>query len=138
MSLVKYNPSLSPLLGEFRDFFDIFEAFDPMASPVSNIRGPRVHTDNVDGSHVITVATPGVSKEDLKVDIGDGRISVSFDHDASENSSFRFQKSFSRSWTLPKDVKSEGIEANYENGILTVVIPKSDETIPVARRIEIG
>ena len=138
MSLVKYNPSLSPLFGEFRDFFDIFDTFDPLTRPSSRITGPRANVDNADGKHVITMATPGVSKEDLKVDISDGRVSVSFDQESCENSNHRFQKSFSRTWNLPKDVNVEAIDAEYENGILTVTIPKNDETVPVARRIKIS
>ena len=138
MSLVKYNPSLSPLFEPVRDFFDIFDAFDPIHRPTTRITGPRVNVDNADGKHVITMATPGVSKEDLKVDIGDGRVSVSFDQESCENSNHRFQKSFSRTWNLPKDVNVEAIDAAYENGILTVIIPKNEETVPVARRIKIN
>ena len=135
MSLVKYNTNLSPLLG---DFFDIFDAFDPITRPVSNVSNPKAFVDSQERQHVITMSTPGISREDLNVDIGDGRITISFDHKSSENSNFRFQKSFTRSWSLPKDVKAEGIEANYENGILSVVIPKNEKTTPVARRITIG
>ena len=138
MSLVKYNPNLSPLFGEFQDFFDIFDTFDPMVRSSTRITNPKVDVDNVDGKHIITMATPGVSKDDLKVDIGDGRISVSFDQESCENSNHRFQKSFSRSWNLPKDVNVEAIDAAYENGILTVTLPKNKETGPVARRIEIS
>ena len=50
---------------------------------------------------------------------------------------FSYQ-SFTRSFTLPEIADGERIEANYENGILRIVIPKKDEAKPKpARMIEI-
>ena len=49
MSLVKYNTNLSPLLG---DFFDIFDAFDPITRPVSNVSSPKAFVDSQEGQHV--------------------------------------------------------------------------------------
>jgi HSP20 family protein len=42
---------------------------------------------------------------------------------------------FERSFVLPRDVRSDAIEASYENGVLSVVLPKREEAKP--RRVEI-
>lgn len=47
-------------------------------------------------------------------------------------------QSFKRSFSLPENVDTEGITANYENGILKVVLPKQVVEQPAVRTIEIG
>ena len=49
-----------------------------------------------------------------------------------------FQRSFKKSWTLPKDVDVDSINADYTNGLLAVTIPKKTPSAPPQRRIEIG
>ena len=43
---------------------------------------------------------------------------------------------FSQDYNLPKDITNAGIKANYENGVLTVVIPKSSESKAQEVKIE--
>ena len=138
MSLVKYNPSIQPLFDRFEDIFDIFDAFDPIRRPAPSFTGPKTNVENTGGNHIITMATPGVPREDLKVDIGEGRITISFDQESGENSNNWFQKSFTRSWNLPKDVNLDAIDAAYDNGVLKITVPKNEKTVPSARRIEIN
>tara|TARA_R110002020_G_scaffold109500_1_gene253372 strand:- start:59 stop:472 length:414 start_codon:yes stop_codon:yes gene_type:complete len=137
MSLIKYNPNLSPLLGNFEDLFSIFDVLDPMTRPVQNAAGPRTNVQNLEDKHLIELATPGVEKEELNIDVNDGRLTISFEQ-KDNTESRRFQRTFKRSWTLPKGVDTESINADYTNGVLAVSIPKiAPATIP-QRRIEIG
>ena len=137
MSLVKYNPNIQPLFNRFEDIFDIFDAFDPISRPTHSLSGPKTNVENIDGKHIISIATPGIDKDDLKVDIGDGRISISYDQESGDGSNSWIQKSFARSWNLPKNVNIDAISAAYDNGVLRVTVPKNEETVPIARRIEI-
>ena len=137
MSLIKHNPNIQPLFNRFEDIFDIFDAFDPLHRPAPSLTGPKTNVENVDGNHIITMATPGISKADLKVDIDDGRITISFDQESCENSNYRFQKSFSRSWNLPKGVNLDAIDASYDNGVLSVTVPTASTPSPT-RRLEIN
>ncbi len=89
MSLIKYNPGLSPLFEPFEDLFGVFDALDPMHRPRPSINKP-------------------------------------------------FQRSFTQSWTLPKNVDVEKVDAQYVNGVLTVSIPKREPAAPSARRIAIA
>tara|TARA_R110002074_G_C12088514_1_gene623703 strand:- start:19 stop:438 length:420 start_codon:yes stop_codon:yes gene_type:complete len=139
MSLVKYNPSLSPLLNRVEDIFDLFDVFDPMHRPRPNVTGPRTNIENLEGKHVIELATPGIAKEDLVIDLSDGRLSISYDEDDSAHTNtFSFQRSFTRSWTLPKNVDIEKVDAQYTDGVLSITVPKSEPNVPSKRRVAIA
>tara|TARA_R100000234_G_C4929708_1_gene147927 strand:+ start:205 stop:642 length:438 start_codon:yes stop_codon:yes gene_type:complete len=137
MSLIKYNPSLSPLFDNFDDIMSIFDAFDPMTRPVQSVTGPKTRVQNLEDKHLIELATPGVEKDQLVIDIDDGRLSISFDQKAGDANGV-FQRSFKKSWTLPKDVDVENINADYTNGLLAVTIPKKTPDARPQRRIEIA
>ena len=137
MSLIKYNPSLSPLFDNFDDIMSIFDAFDPMTRPVQSVTGPKTRVQNLEDKHLIELATPGVEKDDLVIDINEGRLTISLEQkESGEN--YAFQRAFKRSWTLPKDVEVEKIDAEYTNGVLAVSIPKREPAAPSTRRIEIA
>lgn len=137
MSLIKYNPSLSPLFDNFDDLFNVFDALDPMTRPVRSVSGPRTNVQNLEDKHLIELATPGVEKDDLVIDINEGRLTISLEQKESGNN-YSFQRAFKRSWTLPKDVDVDSINADYANGVLAVSIPKKSPTTPSQRRIEIS
>ena len=142
MSLIRYNPTLSPtrhasIDSLFDDFKDIFDVFDPMKPRISAM-GPRTNMEALDSKHVITLATPGVSREDIKVDIENNRLTISFDQENSENSNYRFQNSFEKSWSLGDNVDLDSIKADYSDGVLIVEVPKTEKATPSARRIEIN
>ena len=136
MSLIKYNPNLSPLFSNFDDLLSIFDTFDPMTRPVQSVTGPRTNVQNLEDKHLIELATPGVEKEELNIDIDDGRLTVSFSQKEGGEDHI-FQRTFKRSWTLPKDVDLESINADYKNGVLAVTIPKKTPAALPQRRIEI-
>jgi len=137
MSLIKYNPNLSPLFNNFDDLLSIFDAFDPMTRPVQSVTGPRTNIQNLEDKHLIELATPGVGKEELNIDIDDGRLTVSFRQEEGDEK-HSFQRAFKRSWTLPKDVDVDNINADYADGVLAVSIPKIAPETPPHRRIQIG
>ena len=53
MSLIKYNPGLSPLFEPFEDLFGVFDALDPMHLPRPSINKPRANIENHDDKHII-------------------------------------------------------------------------------------
>ena len=138
MSLIKYDHSLSPLFNNFDDLFNVFDSFDPMLRPRQSITGPRANVQNLQDKHVIEVATPGIPKEELLVDVNDGRLSISYSEGEASQESFSFQRSFQRSWTLPKDVDLEAVNAEYTNGVLTVTVPKVTPAVPTSRQIVVN
>ena len=72
---------------------------------------------------------PGVSREDINVEVVDGYLTIEAARKSKEGEreeSFRF----SRSVSLPDSVRADGVAAAYENGVLTVTLPKKEEAKP--------
>ncbi|MEM7581938.1 MAG: Hsp20/alpha crystallin family protein [Acidobacteriota bacterium] len=94
---------------------------------------PAVDIRETDGAFVATADLPGLTKEDIDVSIEDNVLTVSGERkfeDASDNGTFRRVEraygTFRRSFTLPRGVDSSKVEAKFENGVLTLDIPKSE------------
>nr|MBP6610047.1 Hsp20/alpha crystallin family protein [Paludibacter sp.] len=95
----------------------------------------------------VELAAPGFEKADFKIELNRNLLTISSDKklETETNEGEVFTKrefsyqSFSRSFTLPQIADGDRIEANYANGILTVIIPKREEAKPKpARTIEIN
>ena len=96
---------------------------------------------------MVEVAAPGFEKGDFKIELNLNTLSISSEKKVENETregevftkrEFSYQ-SFSRSFTLPQIADGDRIEANYQNGILTVLIPKREEAKPKpARMIEIN
>ena len=104
---------------------------------------PRVDLAETEDGYLIHLDVPGMSKEDLDINFHENALTVRGERKAEEASEQRnyvrverAYGSFYRSFTLPKAIKHEGIEANYQDGVLTVRVPKAEESKP--RRIEVA
>ncbi|VBB46898.1 Heat shock protein Hsp20 [uncultured Paludibacter sp.] len=140
MSLVRF--SQTPW---FDRFFDNGELMDWSNKNYSktNTTLPSVNVKENENEYQIEVAVPGFDKKDFKIEVHNDVLSIS--SEKKENSEekdengrytkreFSYQ-SFCRSFTLPHTVDGEKIEANYDKGILNVVIPKREEAKPKAPR----
>jgi HSP20 family protein len=100
---------------------------------------PAIELRTASDKTVLVAELPGVKKEDLKLTVEDGTLTLSGirpEHEMPEKSRWLrnelWRGSFSRSIELPHDVKTEAITASLENGILTVELPKADAVRPVA------
>jgi HSP20 family protein len=94
---------------------------------------PAVNISEKAGNFSIEVSAPGLKKENFKIEAENGVLRISCEHKEEANEEgktftrreFRYG-SFSRSFTLPENVNVEGIGARYENGILSIEIPKKE------------
>ncbi|RLD50088.1 MAG: Hsp20/alpha crystallin family protein, partial [Bacteroidetes bacterium] len=86
------------------------------------------------------MAAPGLEKKDFKIELFGDTLSISsekkLENEMKINEDEQFTKkefsyqSFSRSFTLPNTVDEDKIKAKYDNGILSVFIPKKEEAKP--------
>jgi len=145
--LIRFSPTqdIRRMQNEFERLFgSVFPAVrneDPDAETA--VWAPRVDLVENEESYLIHVDLPGLSKDDVNVNYHEGVLSISGDRRAEEyeekDNCVRLERSygrFYRSFTLPKTVKHDAIEATYENGVLSVRVPKAEESKP--RRITIG
>lgn len=94
----------------------------------------RARMDVVDKgeSYLITVELPGVKKEDIDVSVEGARVAITaetrYETPVKEGEkllhSERFAGSYARSFELPTEVTESGAEAVFENGVLTLTLPK--------------
>jgi len=99
---------------------------------------PEIKTNVVatDKDYRIDIVIPGLSKEDINLEVSDTTIIIS--HEAKkESDNIMSYKSFQRSWSLPKNTNPKNINAEYNQGILSVIIPKPDAEVPITHRIDI-
>jgi HSP20 family protein len=95
---------------------------------------PAVNIAENDEQYELHVSAPGLAKEDFKINLENDTLTVSSEkkEEKEENKKNFTRKefyhgSFSRSFTLPQTIDRENISAQYENGILNVVLPKKEE-----------
>jgi HSP20 family protein len=86
---------------------------------------------------------PGLSEDDVNVEIQDGVLTISGERREEEEETRegyrRVERAFgrfTRSISLPDGINPDEVQANFENGVLTVRIPKPQESEP--RRVQIG
>ncbi len=125
----------SPIFDEFfRDFFGR-PAWMPSAlldTGVSMIERARMDVVDTGSSYEIAVDLPGVKKEDINVSIDGSRVLISAESKVEKTQknggriiyAERSSASFARTFELPLEVTEVGAEARYENGVLTLTLPK--------------
>ena len=118
----------------FEDFFKPWnEWFDNGGLWGKVMRMPAVNvTDNKD-NFLVSVAAPGMKKNDFKIDIDGDMLTISCEkEETKEEKEKKYTRkeynysSFSRSFTLPDNVTRSKIEATYEDGVLHLRLPKSE------------
>ena len=104
---------------------------------------PPVDLVEAEDHFLLKADLPGLSEEDVSVEVQDGALTISgersAEHETSERGWYRIERSFGsfhRSLTLPDGVDPEGISAKFDRGVLEVRIPKPEERKP--RRVEIS
>ncbi len=134
--LVKRSDLLPKFPSFFSDFFD--KEFADWANSnysLTNTTIPAVNIKETKDDFLVTMAVPGMSKKDFKIDLTDNVLTISSERkDEKEEKDEYYTKkeysyqSFSRAFTLPKDVVDDDkITAKYENGELLLTIPKKEE-----------
>lgn len=146
--LTPYNRRSNGIAGR-NDFFDmrsIFDNFfdDPFRSAFFGSGNPiKADIRETEKEYIIDAEMPGVRKEDIKLDLRDDTLTISVEHNEEVNEEkenyIRKERrfgSFSRSFYV-ENVKHEDVSAKYNDGILTVNIPKAEAGKERKRKIEI-
>lgn len=144
MTVARLNPHLLDRLPEtYGTLVDKFfnEGLNSKRN-LSNFR-PQVDAFETEKDFQIQVALPGFKKEDINLNFEEGKLTISgerkFDTE-NKTSKYYFIETnygtFSRSFFLPENIQEAGIEAQFENGILLVTVPKDEKKV-IKRQIEV-
>ncbi|HNR19300.1 MAG TPA: Hsp20/alpha crystallin family protein [Bacteroidia bacterium] len=143
MSLVKRNNAVwgfSPMMSDFFGADDL--TFDRLWN---KDMVPAVNIAENEKQFEIEFASPGFKKDDFKISVDNGMITVSAERkEEKEEKKKTYTRqeysynSFSRTFTLPDNAKEDDIKASYENGVLKLDIAKKALTVSKAKEIAIG
>lgn len=147
MALIRWEPAreVSTLQSEMNRLFNTF--FDtPTAGAGAPQRWvPAMDLRETDGHYVVSVDLPGVSPDDVKVELDENVLTIAGErragHDDRGNGYVRVERAygtFSRLLTLPEGVDPAGIEASFDSGVLEVRVPKPAVREPHRVSIAVG
>lgn len=143
MSLVKRTDRL-PFL--FDDFFTTDWLGGSNVSKIG-FNTPAVNILETDNDFVVELAAPGLSKEDFNIELDNDLLIISSEitseKETKEEGKYTRKefgyRTFKRSFTLPETINGGEIGASYNNGVLSVTLPKKEEAkVQPKRLIEIS
>ena len=141
MNLIRYQSpvaSLSPC-SSVADEVNRLLAFPFIAGRPQRANGwtPALDVHEDEANYFVRLELPGLKKDQIQVSFHDDTLTVSgeraSDADLSEKTALRrerFQGKFERSVSLPVPVNAANVAAAFEDGVLTVTLPKSEEAKP--------
>jgi HSP20 family protein len=141
MSIIRFNRP-GALADVFQNFFDndYVDLFNRRGmDPAANI---LEHPDSFE----LNLAAPGLKKDDFKIHLENNVLTISSEvSDEKEEQEKNYTRkefhysSFSRSFTLPRTVDLEKIKADYDSGILKVMLPKKEDArLDIKKEIKIS
>jgi HSP20 family protein len=130
-----FRPRFDRLFDQtFGNFFDTVRG----GEEVSN-RGwlPPVDVRETEEALTLFVELPGIQREDVDITVEDRTLSVrgerKFEQDAERENYHRIERAygaFTRTFTLPANVQADHVKATFADGVLTIELPKAEESKP--------
>lgn len=119
----------------YNPFEDIDELVDRMTRGLDEVGGGRqdisVDVSETDEEVIVAADLPGYARENITLTVADRRLSIEAERDRSESATDgryhrreRSQQRVRRTVYLPAEIEEETASATYENGVLTVTLPK--------------
>jgi len=124
----------------FEDFFNkpLLDLFDS-GLPSRRMSVPAVNITERKEDYLVSMAAPGLKKEDFKIDVEGNMLTISSEkEEENEEKGEKYTRqeysysSFERSFTLPDEVNKDQIDAHYQDGVLELVLPKKEEAKKMA------
>ena len=138
MVLTRYSPTADLFTPLFEDFLAPFRRMGGL------VRMPEADVVETENHIQVLLELPGMKPEDIELSLENNVLTVSGEKQEERNEgdetrtyhlSERRWGRFSRSFVLPREVDPDKIEARFENGVLTITVPKTEKAR--RRRIEI-
>jgi HSP20 family protein len=140
--MTPFGGGLGSLFGLRREIDRLFE--DTVSGRGGATWMPPVNVRESGNEISLDIELPGINPDNVEITVENGMLTISGEkrEERKEDEEGRYHLversygSFSRSFTLPQGVDEEQIDAEFQNGLLTVRIPKA--ALPQPRRIQIG
>jgi HSP20 family protein len=153
MSIVRWNPGRdlltfpADIIDMQRDVNRVFDNFFRGGLLTDDSTGtsawmPAVDIEEREDAYHVKAELPGVNKDDVKITLQENILTIRGEKkqereakDAHVHRVERSYGSFQRSFTLPTSVKQGAVDASFKDGILSVTLPKAEESKP--KQIEV-
>ena len=142
MNLVKFRNPYYNVNGNLVDeLFNSFLSNDYHEDYLLNSKNPATNVFETDKDFRIELLLPGFVKDDVQMNYHKNLLTIKVDREkkdenANENYKYSHREfgvfNFEKQFQIPNTVNSEKIDAKFENGILTVVLPKKEEALEKA------
>jgi HSP20 family protein len=124
-----------------RDLLAIQHRLERLSSTAPQGWAPAVDLCETADAFIVTAELPGIARDQVRIEIHDGRITLQGRRDArvpceQYHQVERGHGEFSRTFALPPSVDTEQISADLRDGVLTVIVPKTPERGP--RRVDVS
>ena len=148
MRLKVWEPyrSFKPFHRNVGRFFNEFDwGLQPAEGLDDTTWAPKVDIYETDSSYVLNAELPGLTKEEINIDVNDNTLTLKgekkFEEKVEKDNYVRVERNygnFARSFALSDDVNPEGITASYKEGVLELTLPKKEEAKPKEIKVEIN
>ena len=147
MELIKWTPARELAMAEddFSRIFDNFFGFNHVPAVRNDTNwAPRVNVKENENDFIVTAELPGMDKKAISIEVQDGALAIrgekSLEKEKKEESYHIIERShgkFERVFRLPEHVNLEKIEAEYNDGVLKINIPKTESAKPREVKINV-
>ena len=137
-SMIPYSNYERALRRQFP--FDMFDDF--FASPLTAVNANdafKMDVEDTGTAYVITAHLAGVKRDEIDVELNEGRLSISVNKvESEEEQNKNYLHKETNAWSASrgvylKDAATEGLSAKLEGGVLTINVPKQDEKANVTK-----
>jgi HSP20 family protein len=137
ITLTRRTPSNTAYAFQRDPFFRLVDTFfRPAEEAADRSWTPRVNIQETQESYRLEAELPGLTKEDVQITLENNVLRLAGERKLDEETKSSYQRiervygSFSRSFALPMQVDTEKVEASFQNGILTITVPKAEQAKP--------
>ncbi|PWA61462.1 HSP18.1B [Artemisia annua] len=120
-----FDPFSLDLWDPFQGFSSALTNLPDSSTETTAIANTRIDWKETPEAHVFKADLPGLKKEEVKVEVEEGRV-------------LQISGKFMRRFRLPENAKMEEVKATMENGVLTVTVPKVEEKKKEVKAIDIA
>jgi HSP20 family protein len=117
----------------FDDFFKPWNGWFGSNDWPKAMNMPSVNISEEKDHYMVSLAVPGLKKDDFKIDIDGNMLTISSEKEQNkEDKDKKYTRkeysfsSFSRSFSLPEEINKEKITAKYEEGVLKISLPRNE------------
>jgi len=137
MTLVKHN---------YRNLNNLFDEFFTAVPATWNkdLHVPPVNISETKDAFQLDLQVPGLNKEDFKISVENGLLTISYEHKAEEENkdvkTYRKEfatRSFKRTFSVDEKINADAISAKYDAGVLKLTLPKKEEVKVQPKQIAI-